>query len=86
MVLETLGIAAASWGVVMALAPLLQIREIARRRSSAGISLGYLGVLLVGFGLWASYGVAGHDLPLIVANSVALLVMALTIAVVRAYR
>jgi MtN3 and saliva related transmembrane protein len=86
MLSTALGIAAASWGVVMAIAPALQIREIVRRRSSAGISLGYLGVLIVGFGLWASYGVAGHDLPLIVANSVAFLVMALTIAVVRAYR
>ena len=52
MVSTALGITAASWAVAMALSPLLQIREILRRRSSQGISIGYFAVLLVGFGLW----------------------------------
>jgi MtN3 and saliva related transmembrane protein len=81
MVSTALGLAAASWAVLMALSPILQIREIIRRRSSEGISIGYFAVLLVGFGLWISYGVASHDLPLIVPNCVALLVMACTIAI-----
>ncbi len=81
MVSTALGITAASWAVVMALSPILQIREIVRRRSSEGISVGYFAVLLVGFGLWVSYGIASHDLPLVVPNSVALLVMGCTIAV-----
>jgi MtN3 and saliva related transmembrane protein len=33
-----------------------------------GISIGYFAVLLVGFGLWVSYGIASHDLPLVVPN------------------
>jgi MtN3 and saliva related transmembrane protein len=82
MASTALGITAASWAVLMALSPILQMREIVRRGSSEGISIGYLAVLLVGFGLWVSYGVASHDLPLIVPNSVALLVMGCTIAVV----
>jgi len=82
MVTTALGIAAASWAVLMALSPILQVREIVRRGSSEGISIGYFGVLLVGFGLWVSYGVARHDLPLVVPNSVAFLVMGCTIAVV----
>jgi MtN3 and saliva related transmembrane protein len=81
MVSTALGITAASWAVVMALSPILQIREIVRRRSSDGISVGYFAVLLVGFALWTSYGIASHDLPLIVPNSAAFLVMACTIAV-----
>jgi uncharacterized protein with PQ loop repeat len=81
MVSTALGITAASWAVVMALSPLLQIREILRRRSSQGISIAYFAVLLVGFGLWVSYGIASHDLPLVVPNCVALLVMGCTIAV-----
>jgi MtN3 and saliva related transmembrane protein len=81
MVSTALGLAAASWAVVMALSPLLQIREIVRRRSSEGISVGYFAVLLVGFGLWVSYGIASHDLPLVVPNSVAFLVMGCTITV-----
>ena len=36
---------------------------------------------MVGFGLWVSYGIASHDLPLVVPNSLAFLVMGCTIAV-----
>ena len=81
MASSALGVAAASWALVMALSPILQVREIVRRRTSEGISIGYFAVLLVGFGLWVSYGVASHDLPLVVPNSVAFLVMSWTIAV-----
>jgi MtN3 and saliva related transmembrane protein len=81
MVSTALGLAAASWAVLMALSPILQIREIIRRDSSEGLSIGYFGVLLVGFGLWVSYGIARHDLPLVVPNCVAFLVMACTIAI-----
>jgi len=81
MVSTALGVNAASWAVVMALSPILQIREILRRRSSAGISIGYLAVLLIGFGLWISYGVAIHSLPLVVPNCVAFVVMGCTILV-----
>jgi uncharacterized protein with PQ loop repeat len=81
MASTALGLAAASWAVVMALSPILQIREIRRRNSSEGISLAYLAVLLVGFGLWVSYGIASQDLPLVVPNSVAFLVMGCTITV-----
>jgi len=65
----------------MALSPILQIREILRRRSSAGLSLGYFGVLLLGFALWVAYGVASHELPLVIPNCVAFLVMSATLAV-----
>ena len=40
-----------------------------------GISVGYLAVLLIGFALWVSYGIVRHDLPLVVPNSVAFLVI-----------
>jgi MtN3 and saliva related transmembrane protein len=81
-----LGITAASWAILMATGPILQIRQMRRHRSSAGVSIAYLGVLLVGFVLWIAYGVASHDLPLIVPNCVALAVMSLTIAVALEYR
>jgi uncharacterized protein with PQ loop repeat len=48
-----LALAAASWAVLMALGPVLQIRSIVRRRSSQGVSIGYFGILLVGFALWS---------------------------------
>jgi MtN3 and saliva related transmembrane protein len=80
-----LGIVAASWAVLMGLSPLLQIREILRRGSSAGVSIRYFEILFVGFALWIAYGFASADLPLIVPNCVALLVTASTIAVARTY-
>jgi hypothetical protein len=42
--------------------------------------------LLVGFGLWVAYGVARHDVPLVVPNCVAFLVMSCTIIVALAKR
>jgi uncharacterized protein with PQ loop repeat len=86
MVSTALGLTAASWAVAMALSPIMQIREMCRRNSSAGISIGYFVVLMVGFGLWVLYGFASHDLPLVVPNSLAFLVMGWTIAVARQKR
>jgi MtN3 and saliva related transmembrane protein len=86
VVTTVLGVSAASWAMLMAVSPLLQVREIRRRRSSAGVSLGYFLVLLVGFALWIAYGIARHDLPLVLPNSIALLVTAFTIAVVVRHR
>ena len=74
---------AASWGVAMALAPLLQIRQIRRHRSSRSVSVAYQQVLLVGFVLWLAYGIADTNLALIVPNTVVSLA---TIAVVLRYR
>jgi uncharacterized protein with PQ loop repeat len=78
--------AAASWGVAMALAPLLQIHTIRRSRSSANVSLGYQQVLFVGFVLWLAYGLAAGNLALIVPNAVSLLVCGTGIAVTLWYR
>ncbi len=77
---------AAAWGVLMAIAPLLQMRRMTERRSSADVSLGYLAVLEIGFSLWVAYGVALGNLALIVPNSVALVVGLLTILVAVRYR
>jgi MtN3 and saliva related transmembrane protein len=86
MLSTVLGVVAATWAVVMALGPILQMREIVRRGSSAGLSIGYLLVLIVGFALWIAYGAARHDLPLVVPNTTALLVMGITIVVALRYR
>jgi MtN3 and saliva related transmembrane protein len=85
-VTAVLGITAASWALLMALSPLLQVREIRRRSSSAGVSIRYFWILLIGFALWACYGLASDDLPLVIPNCVALLVTAHTINVVSRYR
>ncbi len=85
--LETvLGVAAAAWGIVMALAPLLQIRRIIAERSSRDVSLGFFAVLLPGFTLWIAYGLAASNPVIFVPNSVALAVAAATITVVIRFR
>jgi uncharacterized protein with PQ loop repeat len=81
-----LAVVAGTWGVAMALSPMLQIRTVIRNRSSADVSLGYLGVLTVGFVLWLSYGVSIGNVALIVTNTVALLVSLATMGVVVRFR
>jgi MtN3 and saliva related transmembrane protein len=80
MVVTGLAVAAAAWGVLMGVSPVLQIRRMIRRRSSRDVSIGYFSILLVGFGLWISYGIASRNLALIVPNTVALLIGVSTIA------
>ena len=81
-----LAIIASSWGIAMALSPTLQIRHMIALRSSAGISIPYLGVLVFGFALWFAYGVALHNWALIIPNTIAFIVGSTTIAVARHYR
>ena len=85
-VTEVLAVAAATWGVAMAVSPLLQIRAIRAHRSSKGVSVGYQQVLLVGFVLWLSYGIALRNPAIIVPNIVAAVVAVATIAVAHRYR
>ncbi|CAN5560003.1 hypothetical protein BH20ACT23_BH20ACT23_30040 [soil metagenome] len=86
MLATVLGIGAATWGIVMALSPVLQIRRILNRRSSEDVSIGYFLVLLGGFALWLAYGISIGNLVLIVPNSVAFCVGVATIVIARRYR
>ena len=84
--IEYLAVVAATWGVAMAVSPLLQIRAIRAQRSSQGVSVGYQQVLLVGFILWLSYGIALGNPAIIVPNIVAIVVCVATILVSLHYR
>jgi uncharacterized protein with PQ loop repeat len=86
VIVDYLAAAAATWGVAMAISPLLQIRAIRAHRSSKGVSVAYQQVLLVGFVLWLSYGIALHNLAIIVPNVVAAIVSVATIVVSLRYR
>ena len=81
-----LGVAAATFGVAMGLSPLLQLRRVVARGSSADVSVPYLGVLLVGFVLWLAYGIALSNAALIVSNAVAITTYAITTAAVLRFR
>jgi MtN3 and saliva related transmembrane protein len=81
-----LGFAAASWGILMAISPALQIRKMLQHRSSREVSVAYFSVLLVGFVLWIAYGISIENWYLLVPNAVAFTVCATTIAVALRYR
>jgi uncharacterized protein with PQ loop repeat len=81
-----LGVAAATWGVIMALSPVMQIRRMVRLRSSRDVSIGYLMVIVVGFSVWISYGIALRNLPLIISNTLAFIVGVTTVAVAMHFR
>ena len=83
---EPLAAMAASWGVLMAISPLLQIRRILVRRSSADVSIGYLVVLQIGFSLWMAYGLSLGNLVLVVPNTTAFLVGLATMLITWRYR
>ena len=78
---EALGVAAAAWGVLMAVSPLLQIRRMLVRQSSADISIAYLAVLEFGFLLWVGYGISLGNPVILLPNTVAAIVGAATIIV-----
>ena len=77
---------AASWGCVMAVSPILQIRKMRAHRSSKDVSIAYMAVLLIGFFLWLAYGLSLHNLAIIVPNTVSIVVASMTILVARHYR
>ncbi len=77
---------AASYGVLMGLAPALQIRRMMRERSSKDVSIGSYVVLAFGFMLWITYGLVIGNMALVIPNSVALTVAIATIGVALGYR
>lgn len=86
MLETTLAVGAAGWGVLMALSPALQIRRILERRSSEDVSIGYFGVLIVGFLLWLGYGISIRNLTLIIPNTVAFIVSVVTVVIALRFR
>jgi uncharacterized protein with PQ loop repeat len=70
---DVLPVVTTAWGLVMALAPILQIRLIARERDASGISITWVCILLIGFTLWLIYGVVHRSPPLIITNLVSAL-------------
>ena len=81
MAVSVLAVSASAWGVLMGLSPVLQIRRMLRERSSRQVSLGYFAILLAGFLLWISYGIAARNLVLVIPNTIALLVGLTLVAV-----
>jgi uncharacterized protein with PQ loop repeat len=71
-----LAVGASSMGLLMAAAPLLQLRQIRRRGSASDVSVGFLAVIATGAGVWSLYGLALGNWALIMPNVVGCLVNA----------
>jgi MtN3 and saliva related transmembrane protein len=76
-----LAVAASSYGALMGIAPVLQIRRMLQARSSREVSVGYFAILLIGFLLWIGYGAAQGSPALMIPNCVALTVSTAVIIV-----
>ena len=86
MFTQLLGAAATVYGVLGALKSLLQARQMLARRTSCGVSAGFLASYAGGYALWLAYGLSTGSLPLIVVDSVGVLCGGLTLAIALALR
>ncbi|MHB8892515.1 MAG: SemiSWEET family sugar transporter [Candidatus Limnocylindrales bacterium] len=78
---DALAVGATLAGLIMAIAPTLQIRRMLRTGSSRDVSLAYLSLLCVGFVLWMAYGIALGNAAMMISNTASLTFMLLTISV-----
>jgi uncharacterized protein with PQ loop repeat len=83
---DVLGTVALIAGLLMAVAPSLQIRRMLHTRSSRDFSLGYPALLSAGFVLWLAYGISIANPPMMISNVASLSFMLLTIGVALHFR
>jgi uncharacterized protein with PQ loop repeat len=74
----TIELVAGTYGVLMALAPILQARRIRDRRSSADVSIIDIAVLEIGFALHLAHGISIGNRVLIATNTVSLVATNMT--------
>ncbi len=81
--ITTLGITA---GILTTIAYLPQLIKTWKSKSAGDISWTMLIVLCIGIVLWLAYGFAIHDLPILLANIVTLLLAGVILALKIRYR
>ena len=86
MFTQFLGTTATVYGVLAALKSLLQTRQMLARRTSRGVSAGFLASYAGGYAIWLTYGLSTGSLPLIIVDTVGLLCAGLTLAVALSLR
>ena len=73
-------------GTLTTLSFLPQLIKAWRSRSTHDISIGMFSLLAAGIALWIVYGVITSDVPVVAANSVTLVFVALILALKLCYR
>lgn len=81
-----LAVAAATGGVFMALAPLLQLRRIRERGHADDVSIPFLLIIAAGAAVWLAYGFALPNVALILPNVVAVFTNLATAAAAARFR
>ncbi len=61
-------------GVLTATAMLPQLLKMIKQKKAEDVSLGMLGVLIAGIGLWIYYGALKKDLPVLITNCFSIIV------------
>jgi MtN3 and saliva related transmembrane protein len=73
-------------GTLTTLSFLPQLIKAWKSRSTHDISVGMFSLLATGIVLWIVYGVVTHDVPVILANSISLLLVGLILVLKLRYR
>jgi uncharacterized protein with PQ loop repeat len=76
-----LGVFATVYGVVAALAVLLQARQMLVRGASCDVSARFLAVYVGGYVVWLLYGLSLASLPIILVDAVGMACGAVTLAI-----
>jgi uncharacterized protein with PQ loop repeat len=84
--IQLLSLVATGYGVLAALAALLQMRQMLRRRTSCDVSARFFGTYTGGYAIWLLYGLSAGDVPLIVVDAAGLLCGGVTLAVALSLR
>jgi len=83
---QLLSLVATGYGVLAALAALLQMRQMLRRRTSCDISARFFATYTGGYAIWLLYGLSAGDVPLIVVDTAGLVCGGVTLAVALSLR
>jgi len=83
---QLLPLAATVYGVLAALAALLQTRQMLARRTSCDVSARFFAAYAGGYAIWLLYGLSSASVPLIVVDGVGLVCGGLTLAVALSLR
>lgn len=83
---QLLALAATAYGVLAALAALLQTRQMLTRRASCDVSARFFAAYAGGYAIWLLYGLSVASVPLIVVDAVGLLCGGVTLLVALSMR
>jgi len=81
-----LALAATAYGMVSALAALLQARQLLERRRSCDVSALLFGVYLGGYVVWLAYGLSIGSAPIVTVNAVGLVSVATVLVIALSVR